>query len=94
MSTPSPASPLELSLKLVANTNAFDGACAALVHDDFEQEIIPKSLGEFIPLRRNKREVLEHTADLHRALKSLNVRIYAFLLRNGMLADRVCARSR
>ena len=68
-------STLQLSLELIKNLNAFNGERAIpLLDEDFEQEIIPKCLGEFIPLRRNKTEMIAHVSDLQMAIPLLNVR--------------------
>ena len=47
---------------------------AQLLHDDFEQELMPKSLAEFLPLRRNKTETVAHLDELWAAIAQLNVR--------------------
>jgi len=72
MSTPST---FELALELINSMDAFNiERCAELLHDDFVQEIVPKSLSEFIPLRRNKTEVIDHLAELKMAIPVMNVR--------------------
>jgi len=89
-------STLQLSLELIKNLNAFNGERAIpLLDEDFEQEIIPSSLAEFIPLHRNRAEMIAHISELRTAVPSLNVRTsFPSLLRAMGCRLIVCARPR